>query len=591
MRGNGLNRNTASSIILVSIGLLFLVFGFIIFQIKSQNSDVEVTMNIVPKEIETVITDAQDLAEVNVANEGSEKEHTTSLDFGLDGSDEKSQNEALKSMFTSDEEVIYLLAGKYIISDTLIINDGVPKKIIGEAGTIIVGNLPKGKNLLETSVNISFYNITFDFEQGNVRTGLLYSENLGNIVLKNIYFKNVSDMDSTTSTSLINIPTEGNTVELEEIYFNRIYKLGNNNIEDAAGNVTAIYFSDRGSKVGANGTIKKINITEMHNIDETGAILFEDTSGIYISSKYEGEDSFLAIESVTGVNSGKRLIKIDASNLSINSIVSENSTSDQLCAIGINAEQSTSSNITISDVIITGYANFGIAIYGNDIELSEIDIQLKKNTWTDVFGIVIGGTNINIHDFDIRAGRCFFFNSKTKIIENIHIYDGSLTVQEYGTHAIHYKETSHGFRKVIIENLTAKYLARNSIGISFFSAIGLDGSDEGKGEVLTINDCTFDSVAEKETIVNVNFVEGININNFHYVNKVSKSGISLFEITNSSNFNISDIVCDADIFHVITLLDSHDGIIKDVKSRNPELVVYMENSDNIKVDNINMGIK
>ncbi|MEH6891479.1 hypothetical protein V7024_17640, partial [Bacillus sp. JJ864] len=111
-----------------------------------------------------------------------------------------SNNKPLSSALNSNYDSLLVSKGIYRITDTINVDSGVPKKITGTKGSVILVDLPSSNTAFDIYINVEFENITFDFNNKPVSKGLLFRENLGTVKLKNCKFINVKDMDPTTSS-------------------------------------------------------------------------------------------------------------------------------------------------------------------------------------------------------------------------------------------------------------------------------------------------------------------------------------------------------------------------------------------------------
>lgn len=488
--------------------------------------------------------------------------------FGLSGTNPNDQTTKMKNMLSSDFDIINLSSGTYVISNTLFITQGKRKKVIGGPNTIISINLPASDEFLNSTINISFENITFDFNEGNVRSVLSYGEGMGTISLKNLKFTHIRDTNPTTSSTLINIAASGNVVDIDGIEFSYIYKKGNGIIGDGGGNFTGIYLATRETNAGAQGKINNITFKEIHNIDVNGNIVMEDTSGIYISSGYTKTDSSLEINNVTGYNSGKRLIKIDAKNIFIKKVRSYNQYSDQLTCIGLNDGVVVSGNITISDVVVTGIGNIGIAITGDGVILNDITVDLKQGDWEDAFGLFIAGSNITMDNMKIKADRGVLFHSTKAVIKNIRITNSKFVIPETGTQTFHVNESSYGFDNIHIENVESKFLNKEKSKITFFQAIGLTGNAEKSGKRLVIKNCHVLSNSNRGFGVTITNVTDFEIQDFIFETYASVLGHSAIYFYNCSNGKIDNVETKADAYLTLRIDKSESITIDTIIAHN-----------------------
>ena len=110
-------------------------------------------------------------------------------------------------------------AGTYKITQHVTISSGVLKTIRGIGNPTLSITLPINKNFLTCNRQVHFEHIKFDFNDGYVKTGISYAANLGEIILKDVTFKNVKDLDNSTGTILINVNADDNKLYIDGIRF------------------------------------------------------------------------------------------------------------------------------------------------------------------------------------------------------------------------------------------------------------------------------------------------------------------------------------------------------------------------------------
>lgn len=505
--------------------------------------------------------------------------------FGLNGSSSIDQTSQFKAMLSSNYEVINLASGTYKLSDTMFIYDGVPKKIIGGTNTVLSVNLSSSRALIRANINISYENITFDFNNGPVSTALLYPENQGIISLKNIKIKNVKDMNNTNSSVLLSISPQGNVLDIDGIEFNSIKKLGNGKIGDAAGNISGIYINPWNSTGGIVGSIKNVTIREMHSINSAGDIILEDTSGIYAYAPGTTPGQKLVIDGVNGYNSGKRLLKIDTSNIEVKNVTVHNTTGDQLCAIGINDGVKSAKNITLDNITITGLTNIGVALYGEGTTLTNSHINITDGSWGDSIAILVAGNNMKISNTTLQADRGVMFYETVGFISNVELSNMNITINPTGTHTFQVNGNSNGFKNVTLSNISSTMLATPRGRYAFFAAEELDGSTYKKSDGLTINDCSITTYSPYGYGIFVNYINDIHINNFTYISKTTDNGNSAVTLNACSNGTINNLNTLTPVSTALTINGSANISVNGIASRITD-PVKVSNSTNISLVDI-----
>ena len=208
--------------------------------------------------------------------------------------------------------------GAYKITSHTTISSGVLKTIIGIGNPTLSITLPINTNFLTCNRQVHFEHIKFDFNNGYVKNGITYTASLGEIILKDLTFKNVKDTDSSTGTILISVTADSNKLYIDGIRFSSILKKGNGTETDTGGSLNCIYLGSSLSYALAD--IKNVFASEVHNIDSLDSIIYEDTAVIYVITSSSDQNNVVNIENVYGINFGKRLLKIHASNVAMRNI-------------------------------------------------------------------------------------------------------------------------------------------------------------------------------------------------------------------------------------------------------------------------------
>lgn len=360
--------------------------------------------------------------------------------FGAKGDGITDDTAAIEAAFNSNVGDLYFPKGTYKISAPIIVNPGEPRKVLGRSDVVISASLKANQNLFTLNRNISFKNIEFDFNHGYLKYGIYFNSQLGEVSLKNVRFKNVKDTNSSISTIVVYVLAKGNQLNFQDISFNHMLKKGNGIIGDGAGNLTCLYITDLGTLSEAVGHINNIRITNVHNINGDGNIIYEDTSGIYVLTSENDYKNNFKIKNVYGYNFGKRLIKLHASNIKVNNISAYSETNDALSVVGVNSGEGLGDkvNTTISDVTIRGKVNAGLASSGSNTTFRNIDINIKKTLLegnnSNGIGVLISGDNTLVENSKIDASTPLLLRKHNGLpIKNVSIKNVILSSSEKDT--------------------------------------------------------------------------------------------------------------------------------------------------------------
>lgn len=378
--------------------------------------------------------------------------------FGAKGDGKTDDTKAIEAAFNSDVGDLYFPNGTYKVTSEIVVEPGKARRVSGESDVIISVSLEAGQNLFTLNRNMSFENIEFDFNHGFLQYGLFFRDELGEISLKNIKFRNVKDTNNTDGTIVVYVSAKGNELNIQNVHFNDMKKKGNGVIGDGAGNLTCLYVRGTDDQSAAVGHIKGVRITNVHNIDKKNGILFEDISGIYIITSKKDTNNDLKIEDVSGYNFGKRLIKLHASNVTIEKISAYSDTNDAHSAINVlsGSGPGTKSNVIITDVKVRGKFNVALASAGKNTIFRDIDIKVEKRNLErerNSYGVLITGGNIFMENAEIEAEQPLsLLPSNNQSIKGAHVKETTLYVPD-GSDWMIGKELE-GFS---LEDVTIKY--------------------------------------------------------------------------------------------------------------------------------------
>ncbi|HJA90494.1 MAG TPA: hypothetical protein H9948_06855 [Candidatus Jeotgalibaca merdavium] len=331
----------------------------------------------------------------------------------------------IKDMLESNYENILIPAGMYKITDTLSINTGVNKKVFGSGLVTIIIDLPINTDFLKTEINIEFENITFDFNNSYLRHGLLYGRNLGSIKLHNLKFKNLYDMGSTYGTNVVQVQAQGNTVDIDGIVFENMTKLGNEIVEDSDGNLTGIYYGDNSSYPGAlKGKIVNVKATNLKNINEMGAVINEDVSSVYAYNTDIYKDGQLLIDEVQGHNFGKRLVKVDASNVEIGKVIGHSDLDNVTSLVGLNNTNHNKKNIKIGSLKASGLISAVLATDALEVVVDNVYTDQTKGS-----AILVSRGGLTVNNLYSNAPRAVYINAPSAVrgveIKTLTLGDGA----------------------------------------------------------------------------------------------------------------------------------------------------------------------
>ena len=277
--------------------------------------------------------------------------------------------------------------------------------------------------------NIALENINIDYDNKHCLRFFLYAKNLGKVSIKNVTFSNVNDDDSTKGIILLHINAEGNVLDLDNITFNNFIKLGNGSITDSSGSLNLIYITtdDGVSIVESSSSIKNIFANNIKNVNGLGDAVLEDTTVVYIASY--GRPLNILLQNINGYQFGKRLIKIQASNVIMHDIYGYSDIGDSLSVVGIGSEGGWySENCEVINAKAEGNIDYAFSNVGNYNFFSNITVKVNKtnalNNGVNHFGLYLSDSrNCNFQNLYIECKRPICLSYSTNGLEDI-VFDG-----------------------------------------------------------------------------------------------------------------------------------------------------------------------
>jgi hypothetical protein len=437
--------------------------------------------------------------------------------------------------------------------------------------------------------NIALENINIDYDNKHCLRFFLYAKNLGKVSVKNVTFSNVNDDDSTKGIILLYINAEGNVLDLDNITFNNFTKLGNDLITDYNGSLNLIYVTtDNGVSIAnSSSSIKNIFANNIKNVNGLGDAVLEDTTVVYIASL--GRPLNILLQNINGYQFGKRLIKIQASNVIMHDIYGYSDIGDSLSVVGILSEGGWySENCEVVNAKAEGNMHYAFANTGNNNYFSNITVKVNKtnvlNNGANHFGLYLSDSrNCNFQNLYIECKRPICLSYATNGLENI-FFDG-VKVKQLAT-------TIDTINFANLENNTALTKGMKNITCKNFTIL-LSDSEDRKGffistyakENIIHNGFTAENITFvfTEGIVNnvgvrfgeFNGYKNLKINNVKYINKgiTETKHADLLFIT-----NCEDVFIDAiDLYSATSGRTIHlDGRVSET-TKSVKMVVFGNN--------------
>lgn len=436
-------------------------------------------------------------------------------------------------------------AGTYKITQHVTISSGVLKTIRGIGNPTLSIILPINTNFLTCNRQVHFEHIKFDFNNGYVKNGITYTASLGEIILKDLTFKNVKDTDSSTGTILINVTADSNKLYIDGIRFSSILKRGNGSITDAAGSLNCIYLGNSLSYALAD--IKNVFASEVHNINSLDAIIYEDTAVIYVITSSSDQNNVVNIENVYGINFGKRLLKIHASNVAMRNISGVSTEGDSLGVVGINNAQGFGEKYGCSVINATaiGKMEYAFSSAANETYYENISATTtpgtKSGMTTASFGLLVNGNGTKLNGGIFDSDKCVGIGSTTAIIKDTTLTNVTLNLtSSANTNGIYDVAGNLGLDTLTIENLLVNF-ASSAVAVPVFIGQYFNGTTI-VGKNFNISNVVVKTLGGVNSYgLYVLRTSGVNIENVNYLNTSGNSHFRLVYLTACENTNVKNV--------------------------------------------------
>lgn len=474
------------------------------------------------------------------------REPVSAADLGLTGSG--ADETAAFSRVLNDPRDVVIDAGTYVINaGAITVSGGVAKKITGRGNVIISCSLPAATNLATFNRSVSFKGITFDFNNSNVQYALLYNANCGDFDLKNLVFRNLKDIGSTYGTILVNINPGGNVFDIDGIDFLNLLKRGNGSVTDAAGSLNCIYVGGTGTY--AVGSIANITGTEIHNIDASSAVIYEDTTMIYIITPSTDALNDVSIANVWGYNFGKRMLKIHASNVMVENITGNSTTGDSNAVIAFLDGQGLGEKYgnSASHVRAYGKMEFAFYSYANGTKWKDVIAYVTPGTKSGMTnvgtGLLIAGNDTDVDGLESGSDRLLTIGSPTQIVKNTNLRKIKLVIDTPTSGGFISSSDTSGYDGLVIDGL---YIAHAAIAVVV--PVDLETYLNGttiKGRNVSVRDVQIVTAAATNGYgLLFGYCENIALTNYRYINTSSNTHFRSSIFDNCANVNVDSVVAE-----------------------------------------------
>lgn len=402
-----------------------------------------------------------------------------------------------ENLTTVINNMIYTYNLSYIFCD---VNGQIDNIIINNDKNITINFLNKeitfsNKKADETMFNnygnLTILNGYFNGNNNNSIT-LIRTYNLSNLIVDNCKFMNFYEDDNKLQTKIIMLYT-GSYSKLTRLHFENIKQVGNGIETDAGGAASCILSQDENNNVVNNETsciIDDCTFKNNWNVNAQGEFIIEDFDSIKLQNDLTNDNSMFIISNINNYNSGKRVIKAQTNNVSINNVRNIANNFSMLSTLAVFGK-----NCTINNIV--SYCNnmqsYGIELLScNNIVLS--NLKIKGNTKKESLfssGIIMTNTNnINISNCILEgfsSGLTIWDNTDNIYINNCNfksiyksIYINTRTSQNSNP------ESGITIKNIYIDNCNFKCDGESKTNIWVISKINNNNLDN-----INFNNCHF----------------------------------------------------------------------------------------------------
>ena len=308
--------------------------------------------------------------------------------------------------------------------------------------------------------------ISFDFNGNACRTAInirntAYKSEITNLSLERIDVREYPLRPHSYIIGLNVKISDHSEVKINNISAYHMCSTANRVIGDSCGNISAIYVSGD-AEIISSLELYDCHFSDIHNYDEKGSIILEDTNGIYVSlNSPVHSETKVHIHDIEGVDYGKRLIKTDCSNLLIERIIASSKYYDTLSAISLNnGDGRIYENAVIKNVRFEGTTQYVIGSSLPGTRISEIysNITIAPVTYT---AAILPSESCIVENLVLRGAQMIAYVTNTDkriIIKNVDYDDTMCNHNLYGSSLFLTKNATIDLSNIEVKSNKLSYL-------------------------------------------------------------------------------------------------------------------------------------
>lgn len=513
-------------------------------------------------------------------------------DFGADPTGVADSTAAIVAALATGHDVL-IPDGTYRLAPTAvqnIANNGY-QRLYGEGSVTLSVNLASSIDLFSFAGPVSLENLTIDFNASYCRYAFKWAASVGHVRVSNVRVRNLKDTDSTTGSITFWLISTGNTFEFAGVKAYLMLKRGNGTIGDAAGSYNLIYVG--GGTGATQGSVRDVFVSDIHNINASDQVIYEDTAGIYVQTDSSDTANRVEISDVSGVNFGKRLLKIHASNVNVDGVTGYSTEGDSLGVIGFITGQTFGDKYGCSASNVRAYGNMEAAFF-NDAPgtrwknvIASVQPGTKAGMTNSGFGLLVSGESTEVDGFTCDSERIMAIGSAASVLNDIRLSNLNITLNSTVTQGIRNDANTLGFDGLVIENLSITVASSMSAAtVPVDLSTYLNGTTIKGRNVSIRNVQTISAGPANAYCLSLKYIENASLRDFFYGNTSGNTHFRLAIFDTCANVNVDSVTVEgANTIGVYLVSCTGYNTVNQVQNTSATIAaVYNSNSSNVTVN-------
>lgn len=459
---------------------------------------------------------------------------------------------------------IYLPSGQYTVSDTIVVDAPIPKKIYGEKGTTFKTNFATSKKVFDIKSQLDFERLAFDFSNNHCLNAIFYNNGYGLVAnLKDITLKNLDDKNINSQSYLIYTNTD-TRIDIQNIRFENIKKQAGTSDTEETGLVCGIMCSSLKDSVGAGGVIDNVTTDVMMNTNALGARV--PTGGAKtIQCFSSGGFNPVKISNVSGKDFGRRLVKIQASGVTATNISGETQFDDTLTVIASQSDGDfISSGNRLKNITANGKIKYACVVTSDDTDVDGLYGDISSDSLSSRGVYFAKGKGIRYKNIDLTCPNPIFFDLTNSDVQDCEVINATFKLKQGSGYAmIGSNPDEYGIKGLKLQNLTFDTNTQTSVrSVIVLTNTGMNSDFEIRN--ITLKDKL--SASNRNWFGSIKNVDRLNIDGITYI---PEGGVhvdplvasDLLLLTDVKNWNINNVTWSNRFTRGIYVRSSPNGTI------------------------------